>query len=148
DAEQMTTTVRGTSWEDLTQLKVGGTLQAALQQVAENAKFKYSRLFAIGLYTLLETLDAEAVKDNERRKMALEKLAMELHLSGDKLEKDLELYRSNLDNMQQAQTAMADILAADRKRREQREQDKGTHAPGEAETAATETTPNEAAVDP
>lgn len=45
-----------------------------------------------------------------------------LSISDDKLTKDLELYRSNLDKMTQALIVMADMVAADRKKREQRNQ--------------------------
>jgi photosystem II biogenesis protein Psp29 len=132
DAEQMKAAALATTWEALTSLQTTGSLQSAIAQITDNPKFKYSRLFAIGLYTLLETLDPEAVKDADKRKAALEKLASGLNLVHEKLEKDLELYCSNLDKIQQAQLAMADMLAADRKRREQREQEKAAKALGES----------------
>jgi hypothetical protein len=49
-------------------------------------------------------------------------------LSEDKLNKDLDLYRSNLDKMEQALIVMADMLAADRKKRDQRQQNSGNPA--------------------
>ncbi|MGB3755154.1 MAG: photosystem II biogenesis protein Psp29, partial [Rivularia sp. (in: cyanobacteria)] len=88
--------------------------------------FKYSRLFAIGLYTLLESSDPEMVKDEKLRNEALKTIANSLNLSEDKLSKDLDLYRSNLDKMAQAAIVMADMVAADRKRREQRAQQSDT----------------------
>jgi photosystem II biogenesis protein Psp29 len=93
---------------------------AQLKQSSSNPQFKYSRLFAIGLYTLLETMDADLVKDEKRRTDALKALAEKLNLSFDKVQKDLELYRSNLDKFAQAQIVMEDILKADRKRKEDR----------------------------
>jgi hypothetical protein len=53
-----------------------------------------------------------------------------LHISSDKLQKDLELYRSNLEKLSQAQEVMKDILAADRKKREER-----ANAANQTETA-------------
>lgn len=97
-------------------------LQAQLQAIAQNPHFKYSRLFAIGLFSLLELADAEFVKDDQQRNEALKAIALGLHLSEDKITKDLELYRSNLDKMAQALIVMADMLAADRKKRDQRQQ--------------------------
>ncbi|AKG22516.1 inositol phosphatase [Calothrix sp. 336/3] len=96
--------------------------QAQLQAIAGNPKFKYSRLFAIGLFTLLEFADGELVKDEKKLNEALKTIATGLNISDDKLNKDLELYRSNLDKMSQAMVVMADMLAADRKKREQRQQ--------------------------
>lgn len=95
-------------------------LQALLQAIANNPKFKYSRLFAIGLFSLLEYSNAELVKDEKQLAEVLQKITTGLNLSYDKFNKDLELYRSNLDKMQQTLVVMADMLSADRKKREQR----------------------------
>jgi photosystem II biogenesis protein Psp29 len=95
-------------------------LQGQLQAIASNPSFKYSRLFAIGLFSLLEQSDGELVKDEKQRNEALKTIATGLNISDDKLSKDLDLYRSNLDKMAQALIVMADILAADRKKREKR----------------------------
>ncbi|MBW4509033.1 MAG: photosystem II biogenesis protein Psp29 [Scytonematopsis contorta HA4267-MV1] len=105
-------------------------LQLALQEIANNSKFKYSRLFAIGIYSLLEQADSEFVRDEKQRNEGLKSIAAGLKLSEDKLVKDLELYRSNLDKMAQAIVVMADMLLAERKRREQRaKQSSATTAP-------------------
>ncbi|MBD2292348.1 photosystem II biogenesis protein Psp29 [Anabaena sphaerica FACHB-251] len=109
-----------------TQLDQDADLQAQLQAIAHNPNFKYSRLFAIGLFSLLELADSELVKDDQQRNEALKAIAQGLHLSEDKLTKDLELYRSNLDKMAQALIVMADMLAADRKKRDQRQKQAST----------------------
>ncbi|MEA5575059.1 photosystem II biogenesis protein Psp29 [Anabaena sp. UHCC 0451] len=109
-----------------TQLDQDADLQAQLQAIAHNPNFKYSRLFAIGLFSLLELVDSELVKDDKQRNEALKAIAQGLHLSEDKLSKDLELYRSNLDKMAQALIVMADMLAADRKKRDQRQKQAST----------------------
>ncbi|MEA5580365.1 photosystem II biogenesis protein Psp29 [Nodularia harveyana UHCC-0300] len=101
-------------------------LQAQLQAIANNSEFKYSRLFAVGLFTLLEQSAPELVKDEKQRTEALKTIAAGLHLSEEKLSKDLELYSSNLEKMAQALIVMADMLSADRKKREQRQQEKST----------------------
>jgi photosystem II biogenesis protein Psp29 len=97
-------------------------LQMQLQAIANNPHFKYSRLFAIGLFSLLELANPETTKDDQQRNDALKAIAKGLNLSADKLSKDLDQYRSNLDKMAQALIVMTDILAADRKKREQRQQ--------------------------
>ncbi|MBE9052936.1 photosystem II biogenesis protein Psp29 [Nostocales cyanobacterium LEGE 11386] len=101
-------------------------LQAQLQAIANNSNFKYSRLFAVGLFSLLEQSDPELVKDEKQRLEALKTIAAGLHLSDEKLSKDLELYSSNLEKMAQALIVMADMLSADRKKREQRQQQANT----------------------
>ncbi|AUS99364.1 photosystem II biogenesis protein Psp29 [Nostoc sp. CENA543] len=115
------------AWLSQTQpLQQDGELQAQLQAIANNPNFKYSRLFAIGLFSLLEVSDPELVKDEKQRTEALKAIAEGLHLSYDKLSKDLDLYRSNLDKIAQALIVMADMLSADRKKREQRQQQSNT----------------------
>jgi photosystem II biogenesis protein Psp29 len=104
-------------------------LQAQLQAIANNPNFKYSRLFAIGLFSLLEISDPELVKDEKQRTEALKTIADGLHLSHEKLSKDLDLYRSNLDKMTQALIVIADMVSADRKKREQRQQSSTPVAP-------------------
>ncbi|MBU7581542.1 MAG: photosystem II biogenesis protein Psp29 [Nostoc sp. TH1S01] len=100
--------------------------QSQLQAIASDTKFKYNRLFAIGLFSLLEQSDPDLVKDEKQRTDAIKNIAAGLHLSEDKLNKDLELYRSNLEKMSQALAVMADMLSADRKKREQRQQQSNT----------------------
>lgn len=108
-----------------TQLDGVGDLQEKIQAIANNPKFKYSRLFAIGVFTLLELADSELVKDEKQRVEALKQMSAALHVSEDKLNKDLELYRGNLEKMAQALIVMADMLAAERKKRQQRNQEQG-----------------------
>lgn len=101
----------------------GDDLQEQVKAIANNPKFKYSRLFAIGLFTLFESVDPEVVKNEAQREELLNQACAALRLPSDKIQKDLELYRSNLEKMAQAQAAMADMLAAEKKKREQRQQD-------------------------
>lgn len=101
-------------------------LQEQLQAIAKHPNFKYNRLFAIGLFSLLELSDPELVKDEKQRTEALKSIATGLHISDDRLNKELEIYRANLDKMVQALVVMADLLIADRKKREQRAQQSST----------------------
>lgn len=103
-----------------TPLEGGEGLHDTVVAIANNPKFKYSRLFAIGLYTLLETADPEFLKDEQNRNRAFKELSEALHLPDGKIQKDLEIYRTNLEKMTQVLSAIDDILQADRKKREQR----------------------------
>jgi photosystem II biogenesis protein Psp29 len=103
----------------------GSDLQKYLHAIANNPKFKYSRLFAAGLYTLLETADPDSVKDAKQLGETLTQIGTALNLPADKLQKDLELYRSNLEKMVQVRLLVEDTIKAERKKREQRASDKG-----------------------
>ncbi len=116
----------------------GDALAQTLQSIGKNPKFKYSRLFGIGLFDLLNEVAAEKFADEASRTETVAKLSEALNLPADKLGKDLDSYRSSLAKLVQMQAAMADIIEADRKKREQREQDKATAAAATA-PATTET---------
>lgn len=121
----------------------GDEWQEQVKAIANNPKFKYSRLFAIGLFSLFEIADASAVKDQAQAEELLKQACTALRLPQDKLQKDLELYRSNLEKMAQAQAVMADLLEAERKKREQK-QNNGTTPPDSAVADSSETPKNEA----
>jgi photosystem II biogenesis protein Psp29 len=128
-AQRLMEIISGFSQDDLVawfnQSKVPGgadDLQPYIQAIATNPNFKYSRLFAIGLFTLLEKISPDTIKDNEKLQQSLTQMAEALNVPADKVQKDLELYRSNLEKMEQAKIVLEDILKADRKKREQQEQ--------------------------
>lgn len=136
DAAALLASIEGLSWEQVTQGEFGGALKDAMSAVSANPKFKYSRLFAIGIYTILETLELEKLKDKEALNSTLSTVATTLNLSADKIQKDLELYQGNLEKMVAAQNVMADILAADRKKRDQREQERAAKLAAASTTEA------------
>ncbi|MDJ0532040.1 MAG: photosystem II biogenesis protein Psp29 [Xenococcaceae cyanobacterium MO_207.B15] len=96
----------------------------SIQAISNNNNFKYSRPFAIGLYTLLEETNAELLKDNDKRNEIVGIFAENLGLPGEKMKKDLEIYRSNLEKMDQLLKVIEDVLEASRKQREKRAQEK------------------------
>jgi photosystem II biogenesis protein Psp29 len=107
-----------------TQVEDTGELSGILSAIATNEKFKYSRLFAIGLYSLLEQANPEAVKNEKQLQTTITKVSEALNLPTEKMLKDLELYQSNLEKMAQARSAIEDALQAGRKQRERRAQEK------------------------
>jgi photosystem II biogenesis protein Psp29 len=145
DAEQLLSLATRFPWDTLLlPEKSAGVaeltpLRDSLQEIAGHSKFKYSRLFAIGLFTLLETSSPDLVKDETQRNAAFQQLCKGLNLPEEKIQKDLELYRSNLEKMAQVQAVIADTLAADRKKREERAQAKAA-----ADSASSETPKDEA----
>jgi photosystem II biogenesis protein Psp29 len=89
-----------------------------LRAIGANPKFKYSRVFAIGLFTLLETADSEASANPEQRQELLKLVGTTLNLGEDRLLKDIDLYRSALEKVEQSRQMMADMVEAERKKRE------------------------------
>ena len=93
-------------------------LMGQVRAIAANPKFKYSRVFAIGLFALLETADSQAIANNEQRQELLKQVGTTLNLGEDRLLKDIDLYRSTLDKVEQSRQMMADLVEAERKKRE------------------------------
>jgi photosystem II biogenesis protein Psp29 len=130
DAEQVLQTIADLSWDDLVAgLSPDGgegasaRLSQLVSSVGAKPSFKYSRLFAIGLFTLLEKVDQALVKEKEKLEPILEKIAETFSLPLEKFKKDLELYQSNLDKLGQAKVIMEEAVQAERKKREQRQQE-------------------------
>ncbi|MFQ4135271.1 photosystem II biogenesis protein Psp29 [Nodosilinea sp. PGN35] len=142
DAEAIKAAVSGMSLDDLKgqfeHLGEGGEgLRGTLAAIAHREKFKYSRPFGIGLYTLVEAVTPpEALKEKEAVETLFKDLASRLNISPDKLQKDVELYRSNMEKFAQAQEVMKDMLAADRKKREERKKAAEAVAEGITEPVA------------
>lgn len=108
----------------LTTLEAGADLDMLMGQVraiAGNPKFKYSRLFAVGLLVLLESSFPTVVTDNDQRASLLGQVAATLNINGDRLGKDLDLYRSNLEKIQQNRQMMEDMVEAERKKRQKQD---------------------------
>ena len=81
-----------------------------------NHEGKYSRLHAVGLYALLQKLAGDGTTNlNE----TLDQLAPVIKLPIEKVKRDLELYRSNLDKINQARSLMKELVEQERKRRAQ-----------------------------
>lgn len=97
--------------------------QDCLRSISGNSKFRYSRLFAIGLFTLL-IVDTELIEEKEKRTETLKKVCQALNLPEEKFLKDIDLYLSNLERVAQARSAMEDTVQAMKKKREQRSLEK------------------------
>jgi photosystem II biogenesis protein Psp29 len=93
-----------------------------LVNVHQNPNFKYNRPFAIGLYTILNTVDPDVIKEEEKRNQVLTQLSDALNLSSEKLQKDLDLYRNNLEKADQLLKVLDETMEAERKKREKKAQ--------------------------
>ncbi len=125
---------------------MGAQLPAAIvSSVSSNSKFKYSRLFGLGLFTILEQAAPELLKDEKQRTEAVVKISEAMHLNTEKVQKDLDAYRSNLDTLAQMEAVMVDTIEADRKKREKRAAEKAEKAEKDAaaEKAAVPSAPTE-----
>jgi len=86
--------------------------------------FHYSRLMAVGLFSLLSAAQGSESEDPEALSETAHALGEQIGLSRPRLEKDLTLYRSNLAKMAQAVELMEETLAAERRKRERQQAEK------------------------
>ena len=86
--------------------------------------FHYSRLMAVGLLSLLATAQGEESSDPERLSQIAHELSESVGFSKVRVEKDLNLYKSNLEKMAQAVELTEQILDLERRKREQKESEK------------------------
>ncbi|MEI6328307.1 MAG: photosystem II biogenesis protein Psp29 [Pseudanabaena sp.] len=96
-------------------------LSGQLQTISHKENFKYSRLLGVGLYALLEIGEPEAIADSTKREALIKLVGDSLKIGSDRLPKDIDLYRSNLDKIEQARQMIADMVEAERKKRTQKE---------------------------
>lgn len=141
DAEHLVSLASRHSWDQLlttseSEISEAEDLRNQIHAIAHNPKFKYSRLFAIGVFTLVGSADPTLLKDETKRVAALKQVCSTLNLPEEKVQKDLELYQSNLEKMAQAQLVMEDLIKADRKKREERAQAKATAEPPKDEATS------------
>lgn len=94
-------------------------LDAQLREIAGNPGFKYSRIFAVGLYTLITKLEPDSDKQIEILKQCCHALYPNQgnESPADRFLRDLDLYRSNLEKVQQARQMMADLVEAEKKKK-------------------------------
>jgi photosystem II biogenesis protein Psp29 len=94
---------------------------ASVLKSVKRPDFHYSRLFAVGLLSLLQQArGAEAIEPQALRQAAHE-IGEAMGLLKDRVDKDLNLYVSNLEKMAQAVELMEETVAAERRRRERQE---------------------------
>ena len=102
-----------------------GYIVEPIKAISANDNFKYSRPFAVGIYTLLEESDPELVNNQEKRDATVDTVTDNFGaINSEKMKKDLELYRGNLEKMTQLLKVIEDVLEASRKQREKRAEEK------------------------
>ena len=94
--------------------------------------FHYSRLMAVGLLSLLEQAQGADAMDPTALRSYAHDLGSAMGLLRERLDKDLNLYASNLAKMAQAVELMEETVAAERRKRERQQQATTNESPAEA----------------
>jgi photosystem II biogenesis protein Psp29 len=96
---------------------------AALASI-QRPDFHYSRLMAVGLLSLLEQAQGADGVDPATLRSYAHDLGAAMGLLRDRLDKDINLYATNLEKMAQAVELMEETVAADRRKRERSQQER------------------------
>ena len=98
--------------------------------------FHYSRLMAVGLFSLLEQAQGADGMDPATLRSYAHDLGTAMGLLRERLDKDINLYATNLEKLAQAVELMEETVAADRRKREKAQAEKlappSENAPTEA----------------
>ena len=78
------------------------------------------------MFSLLSEAQGNESTDPEELSKTVHAIGEQIGLSRPRLEKDLGLYRSNLEKMAQAVELMEETLAAERRKRERQKAEKAT----------------------
>jgi hypothetical protein len=90
---------------------------AALARI-QGPDFHYSRLMGVGLLSLLEQAQGADAMDPATLRSYAHDLGAAMGLLRERLDKDINLYATNLVKMAQAVELMEETVAADRRKRE------------------------------
>ncbi|APD48898.1 photosystem II biogenesis protein Psp29 [Synechococcus sp. CS-602] len=112
-------------------------IAGVLEQV-KRPDFHYSRLFAVGLLSLLQQAQGAGSLEPQALQASAHEISATMGLLKERVDKDLSLYAGNLEKMAQAVELMEETVAADRRRR-QRQAEELTARQEVSAKAATET---------
>ena len=147
--------VTGQSWDDVQRwynnsAAAPDVIRRFLERVQQPG-FHYNRLQAVGLMALIEAAIGIDPDDTAAATKAAKQLAGEAGIAQERFNKDVDLYRTNLEKMAQGLAAMEESVAAERRRRQRQEEKKSnTEAeaqPEDSRAAATVPSPDADAAD-
>lgn len=113
-----------------------GGIKGILDKIRNNPDFHYSRTFLLGLYIAF-TMVAPENADKERKTKLFGDITETLKFSKERVDKDLDLYNSNIEKLEQALAVMKDLAEAAKRDRE-KAATSADHAASEAESTSTE----------
>ena len=121
-------TMAGQSWDDVQRWynnseAAPDVIRRFLERV-QQPDFHYNRLQAVGLMALIEAAIGIDPDDAAAASKAAKQLAGEAGLAQERFNKDVDLYRRNLEKMAQSLAAMEESVAAERRRRKRQEEEK------------------------
>ena len=110
---------------------------ASVLATVKRPDFHYSRLFAVGLLSLLQQAHGAESLDPRALQEAAHETGASLGLIKERVDKDLSLYVSNLEKMAQAVELMEETIAAERRRRQRQKEEAEARSQAPASLTAT-----------
>lgn len=94
-----------------------GGIKGILSNIRDNTDFHYSRTFLLGLYIAFEMVAPENA-DKERKTKLFSEISDTLNFPKERVDKDLNLYSSNIEKLKQALAVMKDLAEAAKRSQE------------------------------
>ena len=94
-----------------------GGIKGILTKIRNNPDFHYSRTFLLGLYLAFNMVAPENA-DKERKTKLFSDITATLNFSKERVDKDLDLYSSNIEKLEQALAVMKDLAEAAKRSKE------------------------------
>jgi photosystem II biogenesis protein Psp29 len=96
---------------------------ASVLAAVKRSDFHYTRLFAVGLLSLVQKAQGAESLEPRALQEAAHEIGASMGLLKDRVDKDLTLYVSNLEKMAQAVELMEETVAAERRRRQRQKEE-------------------------
>jgi photosystem II biogenesis protein Psp29 len=101
---------------------------ASVLAAVKRSDFHYTRLFAVGLLSLLQKAQGAESLEPKALQEAAHEIGASMGLLKERVDKDLSLYVSNLEKMAQAVELMEETVAAERRRRQRQKEEAAARA--------------------
>ncbi len=96
------------------------TVRDTLTGIVNVERFKYSRLFGVGLMSLVDAVARAASLNEKERTEKLQQVCQYLKVDYTRLKRDMDIYTLATDRIKRAKEVVDDLVQADRRKREER----------------------------
>lgn len=91
-----------------------------LAGIVHNSRFKYSRLFVLGLASTLDQLGRAVPLSEKERLERLQQICAYLKLDYSRVKRDLDFFQSVLERIKRSKEVIDELVQSDRRKREER----------------------------
>lgn len=95
-------------------------VRATFDSIAGNTNFKYSRMFTLGLSSIVEQVGRAALLGDKDRQEKLQQICKRLRIDSGKVKKDLDFFNAVIERIKRSKETIDELVQSDRRKREER----------------------------